>query len=38
LAAKELGGDIGVKSDGVGHGATFTLELPLVSPNGKPKA
>jgi len=28
LAAKELGGDLTVHSDGLGHGATFTLELP----------
>ncbi len=29
LAAKELGGRLTVHSDGVGQGATFTLELPL---------
>ena len=29
LAAKEMGGALTVHSDGVGHGATFTLELPL---------
>ena len=29
--AKELGGDIGVHSDGLGHGARFTLCLPLGS-------
>ncbi len=29
LAAKELGGALHVHSDGPGHGATFTLELPL---------
>jgi PAS domain S-box-containing protein len=28
LAAREMNGDILVQSDGVGHGATFTLELP----------
>jgi len=28
LAAKELGGALTVHSDGPGHGATFTLELP----------
>ena len=28
LAAKELGGSLQVRSDGVGRGATFTLELP----------
>jgi signal transduction histidine kinase len=29
LAAKELGGSLTVESAGIGHGATFTLELPL---------
>ncbi|MEK7780377.1 MAG: PAS domain-containing protein [Verrucomicrobiota bacterium] len=29
LAAQELGGSLSVQSDGPGHGATFTLELPL---------
>ena len=29
LAAKELGGRLTVHSDGLGHGAVFTLELPL---------
>lgn len=29
LAAQELGGSLTVQSDGPGHGATFTLELPL---------
>jgi PAS domain S-box-containing protein len=29
LAAKEMGGSLGVHSDGVGKGATFTLELPF---------
>jgi PAS domain S-box-containing protein len=29
LAAKEMGGSLNVQSDGIGHGATFTLELPL---------
>jgi len=28
-AAKELGGSLAVHSDGPGHGATFTLELPV---------
>ncbi|HTB83188.1 MAG TPA: ATP-binding protein [Candidatus Sulfotelmatobacter sp.] len=28
LAAKEMGGSLGVASDGAGRGATFTLELP----------
>jgi len=30
LAAKELGGSLRVASKGLGHGATFTLELPLA--------
>jgi PAS domain S-box-containing protein len=30
-AAQDLGGSLAVKSDGVGRGATFTLELPLNS-------
>lgn len=30
LAAREMKGDLTVKSDGVGQGATFTLELPSV--------
>jgi signal transduction histidine kinase len=32
LAAKELGGSLTVHSDGLGHGATFTLTLPLHPP------
>jgi signal transduction histidine kinase len=32
LAAKELGGDLRVDSAGPGHGAIFTLDLPLKSP------
>lgn len=32
LAAKNLGGAIDVQSAGAGHGATFTLTLPLVPP------
>lgn len=35
LAAKEMGGSLTVHSDGPGHGATFTLELPLKSEAGK---
>ncbi len=31
LAAQEMGGSLGVHSDGPGRGATFTLELPVVS-------
>jgi len=34
LAAKELGGLLTVRSDGVGQGATFVLELPLEQPSG----
>jgi signal transduction histidine kinase len=30
LAAQELGGSLHVHSDGPGHGATFTLEMPYV--------
>jgi len=29
LAAKEIGGALRVHSEGLGHGATFTLELPI---------
>jgi C4-dicarboxylate-specific signal transduction histidine kinase len=29
LAAKEMGGGLSVHSDGLGRGATFTLQLPL---------
>jgi signal transduction histidine kinase len=32
LAAKESGGELTVRSDGVGKGATFTLTLPLRPP------
>jgi signal transduction histidine kinase len=32
LAAKELGGSLTVQSEGLGKGATFTLELPLKAP------
>jgi signal transduction histidine kinase len=34
LAAKEMGGALHVHSDGVGQGATFTLELPLNQAGG----
>jgi PAS domain S-box-containing protein len=37
LAAKELGGVISAESTGIGNGATFVLELPIVSPSGQPK-
>lgn len=36
-AAKELGGELHVTSDGVGKGAIFTLELPLVAPTEQAK-
>jgi PAS domain S-box-containing protein len=36
LAAKELGGSLSVQSDGLGHGATFVLELPYDA--GKPNS
>jgi PAS domain S-box-containing protein len=38
LAAKDLGGVISAESVGIGHGATFILELPIVPPSGLPKA
>jgi signal transduction histidine kinase len=40
LAAKELGGSLTVHSEGLGRGATFTLELPLQSaqPSSEPEA
>lgn len=38
LAAKELGGVISSESVGIGHGATFILEIPIVPPSGLPKA
>jgi signal transduction histidine kinase len=37
IAARELGGTINAESDGVGHGATMTLEIPIVPPSGLPK-
>jgi C4-dicarboxylate-specific signal transduction histidine kinase len=30
LAARDLGGSLSVHGAGAGHGATFTLELPLA--------
>ncbi len=30
LAAQEMGGSLSVRSDGVGQGATFTLDIPLM--------
>jgi signal transduction histidine kinase len=38
LAAKELGGSFNVHSDGLGLGATFTLELPLTPPNARSRS
>jgi signal transduction histidine kinase len=32
LAANEMGGRLSVRSDGLGKGATFTLELPVTQP------
>ncbi|MBN1205189.1 MAG: PAS domain S-box protein [Myxococcaceae bacterium] len=36
LAAKELGGALSCSSEGPGHGATFTLELPFHSEEARP--
>jgi C4-dicarboxylate-specific signal transduction histidine kinase len=36
LAARDLGGALRVASAGLGHGATFTLELPLELPRELP--
>ena len=39
LAAAEMGGSLVAESDGLGQGATFTLELPMAEPrNGKRQA
>jgi signal transduction histidine kinase len=35
-AAKEMGGQLTAHSDGLGTGATFTLELPMTSQRAKP--
>jgi PAS domain S-box-containing protein len=35
LAARQMGGELKVHSDGIGQGATFTLELPLAPPEDK---
>ena len=37
LSAKQLGGSLNVHSDGVGCGATFTLELPCQPPPSEQK-
>jgi signal transduction histidine kinase len=34
IAARELGGSLSVTSEGPGHGATFTLELPRLADEG----
>lgn len=36
-AAREMGGHLSVQSEGVGKGATFTLDLPLADPKNKAK-
>jgi C4-dicarboxylate-specific signal transduction histidine kinase len=36
LAAKEMGGALHAQSEGVGLGALFVLELPIVPPPAKP--
>jgi PAS domain S-box-containing protein len=38
LAAKEIGGVICAESQGIGHGATFSLELPIVPQNSGHKS
>jgi C4-dicarboxylate-specific signal transduction histidine kinase len=38
LAAQEMGGSLTVHSDGLGHGATFTLELPITPPAASSKS
>jgi len=35
LAAKEMGGSLTARSDGLGKGATFTLEIPMRPPEAK---
>jgi signal transduction histidine kinase len=35
-AAKEMGGNLTVHSDGPGKGAAFTIELPAAAPAGIP--
>jgi signal transduction histidine kinase len=35
LAAQEMGGSLSVRSDGVGHGATFILDVPIDAPEGQ---
>lgn len=38
LAAKDLGGTTSAESAGIGQGATFTLEVPLVDPSNHGKS
>jgi len=38
LAARELGGTLTAHSEGLGHGATFVLELPLAPAGPQPTA
>lgn len=38
LAAKDLGGEISVESDGLGKGANFVLEIPIVTAAERPKS
>jgi signal transduction histidine kinase len=35
LAAQEMGGSLTVRSDGVGQGATFILDIPVDASLGK---
>jgi signal transduction histidine kinase len=37
LAAQEMGGVLHVHSDGVGQGATFTLDIPIDMPIDSPE-
>jgi PAS domain S-box-containing protein len=37
LAAKDLGGEISVESNGLGQGASFILEIPLAAPASQKK-
>jgi len=36
LAAQEMGGRLSAHSDGAGHGAIFTLDIPIDAPEGSP--
>ncbi len=35
IAAKQIGGTLRASSEGVGHGAMFTLEIPAKSTEGR---